>query len=235
MRRRSPQAGPHALAQRMQPRRGRRSRHQRGQSLAEFVIAMVGFGMLLLALLQAILLYRAKTTVDYAALEAARAGALHGADKGQMQKGLARGLTPLYATATASPTIAGTGEAYLKAYAAVVAFGTVKVLSPTTASFDDFKEAQYDGTMALPNDTLNFRPTSVGSHGGLSVQDANILKIQVTFTYPLIVPIIDRLLGTLDIERTAAEGHPVFSLPIVASAMVRMQSPITQRANLPAP
>jgi hypothetical protein len=212
---------------------------QRGQSLTEFLVAMFGFGVLLLGLLQVILLYRAKATVDYAALEAARAGALHGADKGQMQKGLARGLTPLYATATASPTAAGTFEAYGKAYLAVLAFSTIKVLSPTTGSFDDFKEAQYDGTMALPNDTLNFRPTSVGSHG-LSVQDANILKIQVTFTYPLIVPVIDRMLSTmgiarLDFARTAAEGHTVYSIPLVASAMVRMQSPITSRGNLPAP
>jgi hypothetical protein len=219
------------------------SRHfpmpQRGQSLTEFLVAMFGFGVLLLGLLQAILLYRAKATVDYAALEAARAGALHGADKGQMQKGLARGLTPLYATATASPTAAGTVEAYGKAYLAVLAFSTIKVLSPTTGSFDDFKEAQYDGTMALPNDTLNFRPTSVGSHG-LSIQDANILKIQVTFTYPLIVPVIDRMLSTmgiahLDFARTATEGHTVYSIPLVASAMVRMQSPITSRGNLPSP
>jgi hypothetical protein len=219
------------------------SRHftmqQRGQSLTEFLVAMFGFGVLLLGLLQAILLYRAKATVDYAALEAARAGALHGADKGQMQKGLARGLTPLYATATASPTAAGTFEAYGKAYLAVLGFSTIKVLSPTTGSFDDFREAQYDGTMALPNDTLNFRPTSVGSHG-LSVQDANILKIQVTFKYPLIVPVIDRMLSamgiaSLDIARTATEGHTVYSLPIVAGAMVRMQSPITNRGNLPAP
>lgn len=209
--------------------------HQRGQSLTEFLIAMLGFGTLLLAMLQAILFYRAKTTVDYAALEAARAGALHGADKGQMQKGLARGLTPLYATATASPTIAGTAEAYLKALPAVLAFSTIKVLSPTTGSFDDFKEAQFDGTMALPNDTLNFRPANVGSRGGLNVQDANILKIQVTFTYPLIVPIIDRMVGTLDVERTAVEGHTVYSLPIVSSAMVRMQSPISNRGNLASP
>jgi hypothetical protein len=212
--------------------------HQRGQSLTEFLVVMFGFGVLLLGLLQAILLARAKTTVDYAALEAARAGALYGADKGQMQKGLARGLTPLYATATASPTAAGTFEAYGKAYGAVLGFSTIKVLSPTTGSFDDFSEAQYDGTMALPNDSLNFRPASVGSRGGLSVQDANILKIQVTFTYPLIVPVIDRMLGTLgiaslDVARTAMEGHTVYSLPIVASAMVRMQSPITKRGNLP--
>jgi len=208
---------------------------QQGQSLTEFLVAILGFGVLLLAMLQAILLYRAKTTVDYAAMEAARAGALHGADKNQMQKGLARGLTPLYATATASPSIAGTAAAYAKAYPAVLAFSTIKVLSPTTASFDDFKEAQYDGTMALPNDTLNFRPTNVGGRGGLSVQDANILKIAVTFKYPLIVPIIDAVIGKTDFARSALEGHTVYSLEIASTAMVRMQSPITNRDNLAAP
>jgi len=210
-------------------------KHQRGQSITEFLIAMVGFGLLLLGMLQAILLYRAKTTVDYAALEAARAGALHGVDMGQMQKGFARGITPLFATATASPSAAGTAKAYLTAYPAVLTSTNIKVLSPNTGSFDDFKEAQYDGTMAIPNDTLNFRSASVGSRGGLSVQDANILKIQVTFKFPLIVPIIDRILGTFDAARSAVDGHTVYSLPIVTSAMVRMQSPITNRANLPSP
>jgi len=210
-------------------------KRQRGQSITEFVIAMAGFGLLLLGMLQAILLYRAKTTVDYAALEAARAGALHGVDMGQMQKGFARGITPLFATATASPTAAGTAQAYLAAYPAVLTSTTIKVLSPNTGSFDDFKEAQYDGTMAIPNDTLNFRSVTVGVRGGLSVQDANVLKIQVTFKFPLIVPIIDRILGTFDVARSAAEGHTVYSLPIVTSAMVRMQSPIANRGNLPSP
>jgi hypothetical protein len=210
-------------------------KQQRGQSITEFLIAILGFGLLLLGMLQAILLYRAKATVDYAALEAARAGALHGVDMGQMQKGFARGITPLFATATASPSAAGIAQAYLAAYPAVLTSTTIKVLSPNSGSFDDFKEAQYDGTMAIPNDTLNFRSTTVGSRGGLSVQDANILKIQVTFKFPLIVPIIDRILGTFDVARSAVDGHSVYSLPIVTSAMVRMQSPITNRANLPSP
>lgn len=212
--------------------KARALRYQRGQSLTEFIIATAAFGLLLLALLQAILFYRAKTTIDYAALETARSGALHGIDKAAMQTGFARGLAPLYATATASPDKAGAAEAFLKARAAVVAFGSITVISPTTSAFDDFKESQYDGTMALPNDTLNFRATNVGGRSGISVQDANILKIQISFRYPLIVPIIDHIIGTLDVERTALEGHTVYSMPIVSGATVRMQSPVTNRSNL---
>lgn len=214
------------------PGRGMLAARQRGQSLPEFAIAVFGFGILLLALFQAILFYRAKTTIDYAALEAARSGALHGADMSAMRTGLARGLTPLYATATASPGKQGTIEAYAKALVAARTFGKITVISPTQSAFDDFKESQWDGSMALPNDTLNFRGTSKGGRSGLSVQDANILKIKVAFRYPLIVPLVDRLIGTYDIERSALEGHKVYSLSIVSNAMVRMQSPVTKRSNL---
>jgi len=211
-------------------------RRQRGQSLPEFLVAVFGFGVLLLAMLQAILFYRGKATVDYAAQEAARAGALYGADMGQMQKGFARGLTPLYATAASSRNPLGVYEAFKTAQLQITTMGvgSITVISPTTSAFDDFKEAQYDGTMALPNDSLNFRSNKLGGRSGLSVQDANILKIQVTYKFPLIVPIIDRLIGTLDPARTALEGHTVYSISIVADAMVRMQSPVTNRANLAA-
>lgn len=225
----------------------RTPRRQRGQSLTEFLVAVFGFGILLLAMLQAILFYRAKATVDYAAQEAARAGAVNGADMGSMQTGFARGLTPLYAAAASSRNAAGVMTAFAKAKLEVSALGegSITVISPTTSAFDDFKEAQYDGTMALPNDSLNFRSSNVGSRSGLSVQDANILKIRVTYQYPLIVPIIDKLLGTyntlfgssvgaLDVKRTAIEGHTVYSIPIVADAMVRMQTPVTNRGNLAA-
>ncbi|HUA82059.1 MAG TPA: pilus assembly protein [Dyella sp.] len=187
-------------------------------------------------MLQAILFYRGKATVDYAAQEAARAGALYGADMGQMQKGFARGLTPLYATAASSRNPLGVYEAFKTAQLQITTMGvgSITVISPTTSAFDDFKEAQYDGTMALPNDSLNFRSNKLGGRSGLSVQDANILKIQVTYKFPLIVPIIDRLIGTLDPARTALEGHTVYSISIVADAMVRMQSPVTNRANLAA-
>jgi hypothetical protein len=40
-------------------------------------------------------------------------------------------------------------------------------------------------------------------------------------------------IARLDFARTATEGHKVYSIPIVASATVRMQSPITNRGNLP--
>jgi len=211
-------------------------RGQRGQSMVEFLLALASFGLLLLGLFQAILFYRAKATIDYAALEAARAGALHGAAKADMATGFARGVTPLFATATASPDPTHTLEAFVKAKLQAPLHSKIEVISPTAAAFNDFKEAQWDGRQAIPNDSLNFRPTTVKA-SGMSVQDANILKIRVTYNYPLIVPVIDRLVSATllqgpDPVYTTIEGHTVYSIPIVATAEVRMQSPIYDAGNL---
>lgn len=204
---------------------------QRGQGMVEFLVAMLVMGPLLLGILQAILFYRAKSLVDYAALQAARSGAVHGASMASMRTGLARGLTPLYAHG--SPGIAETANAFKDALVAARAYSTIEVISPTRAAFDDFKERQYDNAYALPNDSLAFRGTRVGSRSGLTVQDANILKLKVTYKYPLIVPLIDRLIGRRDLVRSGLEGHDVYVLPIVAQATVRMQSPIRDRNALP--
>lgn len=207
-------------------------KRQGGQSLTEFLVAMFGFGFLLLGLLQAILFYRAKVLVDYAAQEAARAGATSGVDHTKMVHGFARGLAPLYATGT--PGVAGAAVALGSAELALTTgAGSIKVISPTRAAYTDFAEDQFDGKKALPNDSLYFRPDTVGKSSGLNVQDANLLKIQVTYRYRLIVPIIDKLIGTQDISGSVLAGHTVYYLPIVGEAMVRMQSPIYNSGNLP--
>ena len=212
---------------------------QHGQSLIEFLIAMFAFGFLLLGLFQAILFYRAKATVDYAAMEAARSGAVHGATMSSMREGMARGLTPLLAIASGDPGKASTLLAFEKAKLVTVPLhAAIKVISPTTSAYSDFKEDQGDGTMALPNDSLNYRSSSPGANG-MSIQDANILKIQVTYHYPMIVPIVDRVVGAIlgggpDLAYSAEDGHTVYSIPIVSSAEVRMQSPISDTSSLPA-
>jgi len=205
---------------------------QRGQSLVETCVVLVVFGTLLLGILQAILFYRAKTVLDYAALEAARSGANNGAEKKAMEKGLARGLMPLYAKKTGAM---GANKAYLEALAAAYGPQTeIEVISPTRAAFDDWKETQFDGVQAIPNDSLAFRPTT--PRNGVSVQDANVLKIRVVYGYKMIVPVIDKIvIGTfrtalykgLNTQEIAMleSGR----LPIVAQAVVRMQSPIRDR------
>lgn len=198
---------------------------QRGQSLIETAILLPVFGLFLLGIFQSILLYRAKTTLDYAAFMAARSGATNFADKTAMIDGLARGLMPLYAHEASAGGIA---TAYAKARADIQLgqSAAITIVSPTKAAFTDWQEAQYDGVAAIPNDSLPFRGSAVGANSHLTVQDANLLKIKVTYQYPLIVPLIDHLIGHLDAARTAVAGHPVYSLDMQAQATELMQTPI---------
>lgn len=207
-------------------------RRARGQSLIEFVVCIVVLGPLLLGMFQAILLYRAKTVLDYATLQAARSGATNSAQMSAMCQGLAGGLTPLY-THQASATALLTAYGLARADACVGNAAQITIISPTQAAFSDWKETQYDGVTAIPNDSLPYRGSKVGTRSGMTVQDANMLKISVTYKYPLVVPVIDRMIGTIDAVRTAAEGHTVYSLSIASQATVRMQTPIRDANLLP--
>lgn len=118
-------------------RRLRPAGRQRGQSVVEFVVVIGVFGTFLLGILQTALLYRAKTTVDYAAFMTARAGSLNGAEMASMKEGLVKGLLTLYAT---KATLGGLAEAYAKAKEAVASPLTqqaqIQVISPTQATFN---------------------------------------------------------------------------------------------------
>lgn len=226
-------------------RRGYRAA-QWGQSLPEFLIAVPVFLFLLLLIFQLVLIYRAKTTLDYAALEAARAGAVNNADVGEMKGGLARGLMPLYATETG---VAGTYKAWIKTKADLVLNADIEIVSPTRQTWDEFKERQYDGKFALPNDNLAFRRRTIGA-SGVNVQDANILKIRVRYDYPLIVPFVDRVMrgrsdyvessgffdpGNVNLKDPLLSGPVMgshFRIPLESYAIVRMQSPIYSRDKL---
>ena len=205
-----------------------------GQSMVEFIIAAPVLLFLILSIVQFVLLYRIKATLDYAALEAARAGAVHGADKGEMKNGLARGMTPLFAHKTSMTELE---TAYLKSKAEMALFGKVEVINPTRSAWNEHKEKQYNGKYALPNDSLAFRSDSVG-RSGVSVQDANILKIRVTYDAPLVVPFVSWVLrGKSDYLKSGTfEGSPLTPitnrLPIESYAIVRMQSPIYETRNL---
>lgn len=212
-------------------------RLQRGQSLVEFCIVVPVFLFLILAIFQFVLIYRAKSTLDYAVLEAARSGAIHGAEIGAIRTGLIRGLTPLYAT---DASAVGIGKAYLAAQVDVRVFATIDIISPTRQAWNDFAERQFDGRRALPNDNLAFRDTRIGS-SGMNVQDANILKIRVRYHYPMNIPFVAHVIqGFSNLVRgdwrTDLRLRPGLGtgprLPIESYAIVRMQSPIFESRNL---
>lgn len=213
---------------------------QSGQSLVEFCIVVPAFLFLILVTFQLVLIYRAKSTLDYATFQAARAGSITGVDHSKMRSALAFGLTPLLAT---SPDVAGVAKARVNAELETRLFANIDVIAPTRAAFNEYRERQYDGRYALPNDSLAFRNDRIGS-SGVSVQDANILKIKVTYNFPLIVPFADRVIAGLSSLITEGESyHPASMLieepvsghrrlPIESYAVVRMQTPIYDNSRL---
>jgi uncharacterized integral membrane protein len=216
----------------------RLARQQRGQSMVEFCIVVPLFLFLLLLILQMVLIYRAKSTLDYATFQAARTGAVSGADPKQMRDRLATGLAPLW---THSPDLGGVIAARAKTEAEVrLGHATLEVISPTQQMWNQFRERQYDGRLALPNDTLQYRNRAINAQTNVHIQDANVLRIKAQYDFPLIVPFVDRVI--VGASRLLSEGPDTrlrrdlisgrYRLPLVSSAEVRMQSPVYEQKNL---
>jgi hypothetical protein len=212
---------------------------QAGQSLVEFVVGIFVLLLLVLGAFQFALIYRAKTTLDYATFQAAREGAVNHARISAIRGGLATGLTPLY---TIKPDAGDLTKAYGRAMAAV-RLTHIQIINPTKAAFDDFTvQDTYNGKKEIPNDNLAYRSTNVGGRSGMSVQDANILKIKVTYGYKLIVPLIKPII--LGAFKVFGKGPPVGKdsfqtamlnagrLPLESQAIVRMQSPAFENSTM---
>ena len=171
-------------------RRGRGS----GQALVEFLIIYPTLLLLVLGAFQFALVYQAKLTLNYATFMAARQGALKNGKSTSIKDGLAAGMTPLFATNKDDY-----GDLIkARAIAAIEVFNPlntrITVLSPTANAYNAHKADSDSGT-EIPNDNLMYRPTTV--KGGMSVQDANILTIEVTYCTRLIVPIINKVIYSL--------------------------------------
>ncbi|MET3009552.1 TadE/TadG family type IV pilus assembly protein [Stenotrophomonas koreensis] len=216
----------------------RPAHRQRGQSMVEFCIVVPLFLFLLLLILQMVLIYRAKSTLDYATFQAARTGAVNGADPDAMRNRLALGLVPLW---THSPDLGGVAAARAKTQGELLlGHATLEVISPTKQMWNQFRERQYDGRLALPNDTLQYRNRAINAQTNVHIQDANVLRIKAQYDFPLIVPFVDRVI--VGASRLLSEGPDTrlrrdlisgrYRLPLVSSAEVRMQSPVYEQNNL---
>ncbi len=206
-------------------------KYQQGQSMTEFLVVLPVMLLLILGAIQFIFIYQAKTTLNYATFEAVRAGTLENASITAVKNGFTRGLTPLFARfANANNPNNELEKKVLLARETArneVANGFVKfeLLNPTDAVFQYYRNKGGE----VPNDNLSFRRTTVA---GLSIQDANLLKIRVTYCMKLIVPMVDSLIMkaiSMSSNDTFVKNNCLNSnekrFPIVAQAIMRMQSP----------
>ncbi|MFC0399679.1 TadE/TadG family type IV pilus assembly protein [Paraburkholderia rhizosphaerae] len=185
-------------------------RTQRGQAISEFIVIAPVMLFLAFAVVQFVLLYQAKATLDVATLEAARAGAVSHGSMTAMEDGLARGLAPLYARRADSD---GARAALTQAQANVVRASLITIVSPTREMLEDFARPRFypaEGIRynEIPNDTLMYRSPAVGPHSQVAIQDANLLKIRVHYCHDMYVPLVNKVLyyAVNVIGNVAADG-----------------------------
>jgi hypothetical protein len=166
-----------------------------------------------------------------------------------VKEGFARGLAPLYSYY--EPDASARSHMHEPALSQVEAFqqGRAKVfeefdsplelirierLNPTKQAFIDFAR---DGL--IPNDNLMYRSKMTGGASQVSIQDANLLHLRFTYWYPLYVPFINKLMFDTFICGRGLGGDAwskwasdpacqsdVPRIPLTATAVMRMQSPI---------
>ena len=159
-------------------RSGQALRRSSGQSIVEYIILFPVLLILVMGTIQIALLYQAKFTLNYATFMGARQGALKNANLNSIKDGVAAGLTPLFMRWD------GSGRPQLDDLAKARIISTIEVFNPMTAKVEIISptQAAFDaivgGGTEIPNDNLMYRS---GTGDQMSIQDANLLKIRVTY------------------------------------------------------
>ena len=180
------------MSARRQP--GQARRRSSGQTIVEYIIIFPVLLILILGAIQIALIYQAKFTLNYAAFMGARQGALKNANLNSIKDGVAAGMTPLFMRwdGTGAPGLADLTKA--RVISTIEVFNPltarVEIISPTAAAFSVLA----GGGSEIPNDNLMYRS---GSGDGMTIQDANLLKIRVTYCVKLVVPFVNRMIYSL--------------------------------------
>jgi hypothetical protein len=207
--------------------------------------------MLILGAIQFGFIYQTKATLNYATFFATRQGALNHGAMASIVDGLTSGMMPLFThneSTGGSRNLALLKNAWKLANAQVTdtKITQITIVNPTSAALTAY-QAKSDSGDEIPNDNLMYRPTDIAG-GGMNIQDANLLKVRVTFCYKMVVPILNKLIYNLAIDppptpvvgstaadMLASEGGGSTSkrcteipgeyrIPITSEAVVRMQS-----------
>jgi len=206
--------------------------------MVEFIIVTPVMLLLLFGALQFAFIYHAKTLLNYAAFEAARIGAVSNARVTEMENAFARGMAAIYTHDDTVESVICARETIRQEISD--GFVNIEVLNPTPDAFSDLG-VDINGETVIPNDNLKYCYQT--TTGGLTIQDANLLKIRVSYCYPLYVPYVNRVLAIMltndedpvncpyckgAIKRGDAFEYGCLKngrFPINAQAIVRMQSP----------
>ena len=217
---------------------------QHGSALTEFVVVGPLIVLMSMAGLQVIMLQHARLNLDYAGYEAARAGSRHNATPEPIREAWFRALTPLLATSGALPNMVlpedprlASALARKAAMAAEAPFMRMEIISPSKQAFDDFNDPTLQKILrtgnarAIPNQGLASHSRQIGPTSGVNVQDANVLKLRITYGFKPKIPLVGKLF-TEGLALMAGVNEPFRGsllaagrIPVVVEATASMVSP----------
>ncbi len=228
---------------------------QAGLTMVEFALVVPFALLIVLSIIQVGLMFSAKQILNQATFMAARAGSLQNAAPDQMKEALITGLIPFYQDSTERNDYVRLARARFEANREAsctgpACFVQIERLAPTAAAFADFgvRTGAFGNRRFIPNDNLEYRSLNPGGSSGLTLHDANTLKIKVTYAYELKVPLMKSVVGSVmcavnvgidafDRSRTSPLRAPPNDctnfytrgrMPIVSYATVQMQTPAVQ-------
>ena len=220
---------------------------QQGQSAFEMLVVFPMVLLLIFGIIQWGYIARTKITLNTAAEQAARAGALNFGSRFEIQRALAQGMTPLYMRGVSN--INGLRMGYIRSRAAVRVNARITVLNPSSQVFQAFAQEelyplQSRRVREIPNDNLMFRPSTqqnISGGASINIQDANLLKLKIDWCEELKIPVVGTLfvrwasgmLGDLILPPSqeqircnvigTATGRPMMAMQSMAT--YRMQTP----------
>jgi TadE-like protein len=223
-----------------------RKYRQRGAGLVETLIVIPTLLMVIMATWQAAMVFRAKSAVNYAVFEAARAGAVQNAKVDAITAAFAKGMIPYYGGGRDAGQLAVAAANV----AADLAQGAlrIQILSPTQESFKDYASPELRTKLkadepVIPNSALdqlqcprdvpgcNHDPDN--NESGQIMADANLLKLKVSYGIPPAkqMPLAGKFytwaldqMGTGDDDPFVKGLIEAQRIPVIAHVVVRMQS-----------
>lgn len=171
-----------------------------GQATIEYLYVIPILLILLLGTLQFVFIYEAKQTLNYATFVATRAGALQNGSMPAIQDGLYSGFAPLFTHSTKPSGQVYKDQQALKDARAMAKMelsnsklALITIVNPTPGAFAGFVGSNSQAPLDMPNDNLMYRDPA-DLQDGMNIQDANILKVRVTYCVRLVVPIVNRVI-----------------------------------------
>ncbi|MES9821297.1 MAG: DUF2235 domain-containing protein [Candidatus Thiodiazotropha sp.] len=202
---------------------------QCGVAMTELLVSLPALLLMGLGGLQTALLFDAKIIVNSATFEAVRKGAVNHAQSDAMRRELGLRLAPLFGgDGSAEKALSAITRASLDVQDS--RFTEIEIINPTIEAFDEFGREIVDPRtgdvhFGIPNSHLRWRARDVG-RSGVNIQDANLLKVKVTYGYQLKVPLMDRVIPAVMrlVDPEHIHYYNARRLPITSVATVRMQS-----------